>query len=635
MSSKGRIVSHQVGASQINAIVVAKDEALFVGAADKSVKCLAAGTMNEIAAIQHHRAAVNSLSLHNHFLFSASSDWTAAVFNVENVGSGPITLDKELVRLTMPVVWAAVAPDGKKVAIASDLLDIKLLQTSSITSIRLLRGHTKPPRCVAWDPAGDYLISAGADGVVRCWDCREDPPSEVAVLKDQVAILNPDALDRLQIAWHPAGKYFAVPGPLNDIAVIENETWQTLFHLGEHGGGRLSLLSISPSGTHLAAVSLDSLVAVWDLKSKLVVSRHKHPCRVTALAWIGDKVVWGDVQGTVAVWSAELKLLKAVEERKVGLDELAKSLFDDEALEKKKSSLGGEAKEKHSSGGDLGNSLSDADDAEVGENAEEDDDDLNDEFVEDDDGAGYAEYGFEPEGARRGGQHKHRPRPKVGAGTARSVLSNADYDLPYHTECQPPIQPGSTPLQSSGSAKGAPRYLAFNLTGFVYSVDQNTHSTVHVEFHDHYNFTMGSIAERGAIFACPSSQGNPSTVVYRPFESWATKGDWTVQMGPSENVVGICLTTKGAVVGTDQRYLRFFSFSGVQISIMSVWGPIVSMASFEDQLLVIAHQGAAYHGDQNLAYALYNVSTMECLRKDALPISPASQLTWVGFAENT
>ena len=102
-----------------------------------------------------------------------------------------------------------------------------------------------------------------------------------------------------------------------------------------------------------------------------------------------------------------------------------------------------------------------------------------------------------------------------------------------------------------------------NLTGFVWTVDQDTHHTVTVEFYDRefhrdfhftdpylydkaclsmlvsYNLTdrmLTSLDENGALFSCPPANGNPAMVFYRPHETWTTRADWRTQLPAGEDV---------------------------------------------------------------------------------------------------
>lgn len=93
-------------------------------------------------------------------------------------------------------------------------------------------------------------------------------------------------------------------------------------------------------------------------------------------------------------------------------------------------------------------------------------------------------------------------------------------------------------------------YTAFNTIGVITSVKHADHNTVSVDFHDkssdfsrpfhftdHLKYTLGYLGERGALFASKATYENPSTVFYRPFQTWSGKGDWTIQLPQSENAI--------------------------------------------------------------------------------------------------
>jgi len=76
-------------------------------------------------------------------------------------------------------------------------------------------------------------------------------------------------------------------------------------------------------------------------------------------------------------------------------------------------------------------------------------------------------------------------------------------------------------------------------------------STIHVEYHDrsvlrpysftdHRNYSMASLCEHGAVFACESNSENgvKSTLYFKPVETWATKSDWYLEMNDDENIKG-------------------------------------------------------------------------------------------------
>lgn len=107
------------------------------------------------------------------------------------------------------------------------------------------------------------------------------------------------------------------------------------------------------------------------------------------------------------------------------------------------------------------------------------------------------------------------------------------------------------------------------MTGVVWTVDQETHNTVTVEFYDsemHRNFhftdpyrydkaclskslvtsdifdqrsRLTFIDENGALFSSSSPPDDgPAMIYYRPHETWTTRGDWRTQLPPGETVKG-------------------------------------------------------------------------------------------------
>jgi len=104
------------------------------------------------------------------------------------------------------------------------------------------------------------------------------------------------------------------------------------------------------------------------------------------------------------------------------------------------------------------------------------------------------------------------------------------------------------------------RFLVWNSVGFITSRNEQGQHTIDIEFHDralhrpvhftdHFGFTMGALNERAAVFAC-NHQGSssPSTIFFRPFDSWSANGEWSLALEGNEDVKGGFLC------------IRFFSF---------------------------------------------------------------------------
>ena len=125
---------------------------------------------------------------------------------------------------------------------------------------------------------------------------------------------------------------------------------------------------------------------------------------------------------------------------------------------------------------------------------------------------------------------------------------------------QPPFQAGCTPHDA-----GRRRYLAWNKIGTIISRQEDTFSSLEVEFADkatnrtirladRYGFTMAALAANGMVFASQSQKSEqkdgssskkgtdattPSTIFFRPFSSWAQNSEWLAQMPLGEEVLAV------------------------------------------------------------------------------------------------
>jgi Minichromosome loss protein, Mcl1, middle region len=93
--------------------------------------------------------------------------------------------------------------------------------------------------------------------------------------------------------------------------------------------------------------------------------------------------------------------------------------------------------------------------------------------------------------------------------------------------------------------------LAYNLIGLIASREDASASgsVIDIEFHnresyrpihfsDHYGFSLAALGSMGAAFASPATFDSPSTLHYLPFEAWAPRSEWTLQMDAGESILG-------------------------------------------------------------------------------------------------
>ena len=68
---------------------------------------------------------------------------------------------------------------------------------------------------------------------------------------------------------------------------------------------------------------------------------------------------------------------------------------------------------------------------------------------------------------------------------------------------------------------------------------------------------------QGPLYASKANADAPSMVVFRPLESWAPNGEWSLALPEGEDVVAVAAGRSFLAAATSARLLRLFSTSGV------------------------------------------------------------------------
>ena len=250
------------------------------------------------------------------------------------------------------------------------------------------------------------------------------------------------------------------------------------------------------------------------------------------------------------------------------------------------------------------------------------DDDEN--FVSDDDGAGYAN------GVKRSNGHLD----------AIDDFEHKKRTSSWQPHLHQPFQPGSTPW------RGSRKYLCVNLTGFVWTVDQESHNTVTVEFYDStfhrgfhftdpYEYDKACLNEAGTLFSCPPGNGNPAMVFYRPHETWTSRADWRTKLPEGEDVTSIALSDSFIVVTTTEDYVRIFTLYGTPYRVYrQKSSPTVTCASWRDYVLTMGNGPVGGNCSATLLYTLENVKRDEvCQSEDTVAIPDGATIKSVFFSD--
>ncbi|TFK53583.1 WD40 repeat-like protein, partial [Heliocybe sulcata] len=520
----------------------------------------------------------------------------------------------------------AIDPKGKRVAVSSEELDVKLIDLEDPLKISLLSGHIKCVRRITWHPSGSLLTTSGADGKVIVWDVSEDEPKQEKIIEGVIPAVSdpesPEFAHDCSVIWHTSGQYFYAATRTHEIVTISRSTWAKSSTFSDDSMlGDVTALALSANGLYLASSS-QAGIFIWSTQNRRVL--YKHPpspnATVTQLAWSPTQnlLAWTDSEGILTRWPQPIPPSAPDPVKRSGATSVttvpmqrkaAPSLFDDDAVDDNKGKDGAEPEPEV----DLDN----------------------DDWILDDIGDGLQD---EPE--------EQRSRKD---GLVKEMVSV--------TKAQPAFQPGSTPWTNKK------RYLDYNMIGVIEATDQDTHHIVNVEFHDktarkgmhftdHFKYDLASLGERGALFACPSENDHLGHVVYKPYGTWASQGEWTYELPKDVRAIGVSAggprATKSqrvmsdgelqgygnVVVATNQHEITFLTGSGIERISIGLDGDFVTMVAGTEFVFVVTRDGATtIDGSQNLLGTMWEFDEFSVLQKQKLPIPKGSTLKWIGITQ--
>ncbi|KAK5105742.1 hypothetical protein LTR62_002191 [Meristemomyces frigidus] len=594
-------------------------------------KLITVGTNGAVRIFQHgsdDEPAIIDVTTDNHTAVVATN-----TFFLVGAEDGSVTkyslltnsMEEILVRCSLPVRDLSLSRDGEWVAVASDELEVKVVDTGDMTRIMHLREQSRPVKHVSFDVSGSMLAVSCSDGVVYMYSLSSEQPQLLKRIDGLVKTLETDAEASSKVAWHPDGRAFVAPTSTRDIQCLARKDWQR--QKAFSGGHRADISAVkwSPNGALLATAGVDNSLCIWETRSQRLVKTFEDINHtILALNWhpTDNLCSYTNHNGELFIRedfvpSPSSSLLKIA---------LHPAPMNNEPLSKISGNARKQADDRQKPDG-VHRSVEDQylDDL-LGPDAMSEDDAG---FIEDDDGAGYAEvpngFGKRAAGAVNGLPVKrHQPYPS------------------WRPQVQEAFQPGSTPW------RGNRRYLCLNLTGFVWTVNQETHHTVTVEFYDRqehrdfhftdpYKYDKACLNEKGTLFSCPpSAQSQQSaTLYYRPHETWTTRMEWKTQLPAGELVISMSLSDSCIVVMTTAGYVRVYTLFGVPLLVHRQKStPAVTCASFRDYVMTVGTGPVSGDGTTRLLYSIENVRRDEiCQNEDVLALPEGVELRSVFFSD--
>lgn len=495
-----------------------------------------------------------------------------------------------------------------------------------------LREQQRAVKHVTFDKSGSNLSVSCADGAVYVYSLSSEEPKLVKKVDGLIKALETDAEASSKAVWHPDGRAFGAATGTRDFQVVSEGDWehQKIFKDGHTSD--ITAAAWSPNGALLVTTSADRKMCIWDSKTQKVL-HSVDSIRATVLA-----MQWHPKQNILSYTNNDGELYihtDFVPEDSTSY--LQKPLqpapfFHDPLQETsgnaQRALVNGAGKDAPPPARQRAASVDSLDDI-LGYDHMSDVQGADD-FVVDDDGNGYAEI-------NGNGKRTNRHLPSHHAPKRPSYNS-------WQPQTHEAFQPGSTPW------RGNRKYLCLNLTGFIWTVDQETHNTVTVEFYDRdfhkdYHFTDPDLYDKaclndsGALFACPPqmSKGKmePARLHYRPHESWTARTQWVHALPAGETVVSIALSDNYIVCSTSSNYVRIFSLFGVPLRVYRQKSfPAVTCAAFRDYVLTIGNGPVNGDGRTQLLYTIENIKRDETLQsEDLLPLPADAELRNVFFSD--
>ncbi|KAI0163208.1 WD40-repeat-containing domain protein [Pestalotiopsis sp. NC0098] len=550
----------------------------------------------------------------NDFFIAGSEDGTVSYYSIPNA-----EFERFLLRCSLPVRDVALSPDGKWCAVASDELTVKVVNTADNSQVRTLKEHGKPTKHLVFDTKGNTVALSCTDGIVYIYSLTAEEPELIRKVDGVIGALDAESEITSMVAWHPDGRAFAVPTPTRDIQVVSKNDWEKQHVFSKGHNGDITALAWSPNGAILASAGKDKKIILWETKTQSVIARLDytnvlniswHPRENLASFTNSDGEVYIHPDFVPEQFSQLLKLPKQpapfIHDP---LQEVSLNI-------RKPTNDRGDPLAKPPAGRPRRDSLDSFDSLMDGVEG--------DDFVVDDDGAGYALNG--------NGKRAHEEDDLFGDGSNKRHRLEAQYHEAF--------QPGSTPW------RGNRKYLCLNLIGFIWTIDQDGHHTVTVEFYDHdfhrdFHFTdtflydKACLTENGTLFASPPKDDTPATIFYRPHETWTNRSDWRTELPKGEAVLAMSLSESFITVTTTANYVRVYTLFGIPYRVYRPKStPMVTCASWRDYVLTMGNGPVGVDGNARLLYTIENVKRDEiCQNEDTVALPEGATVKSVFFSD--
>ncbi|HEX8737216.1 MAG TPA: caspase family protein [Pyrinomonadaceae bacterium] len=298
---KGVQIKSLTGHAQyIRAVAFSPDgEMLASGSGDRTIKLWNARTGERIKSIEGRAQHILSIAFSpdEKMLASVSFDNKIKLWNLET-GKQVRALEYQAKRTNVKAInTVAFSADGR--VLASDNLEdhtILLWDAATGKPIKSLQGHTSLVYSVAFSPVRKNLLaSGGADDIVRLWDWETGSHKLLSGHEKGVKT----------VAFSQDGKILASGSEDKTIKLWDVEKNELIRSLEGHED-EVSSVVFSPDGLTLASGSGDKTIRLWDVKTgqqRKSLTGHADKINSISFSADGKTLVSGSKDGAVLVWN--------------------------------------------------------------------------------------------------------------------------------------------------------------------------------------------------------------------------------------------------------------------------------------------------------------------------------------------
>ncbi len=270
------------------------------GSGDKLLKIwiIAAGTAQNC---EGHTSAVLSVATTDKVIVSGSADRTARGWSLD--GKPLWTWASK-----SAVCAVAIRQDGKKVALGCADGTLVILATNGDQEpkpIASVIAHTGGVSCVNFHPGMDRLVTSGGDGLVKIFSVPEDGnPTETSKfeppIKSTIGGGNPPITT---VAYSNDGKFIISGGAEGIVRIWDVTTFAEARTLRGHTGWVTSA-AFSPDGRHVVSCAVDKTMRQFEIpKADASAPGHSAMTRCIAISRDGKHAATGSEDKTVKIWN--------------------------------------------------------------------------------------------------------------------------------------------------------------------------------------------------------------------------------------------------------------------------------------------------------------------------------------------